>query len=199
MVSAGELVDGCDQLYYPLAYLSGYRRRRTPHGTLITRADHVAYQIENFIIRLGTVSDRALKLVNIVVQTGNQPRDCGWSVVAKNAHVAPTTARNRLDALDEAVRPHRETRNRIVHQGRYSDELLRKWEIYFVLEKETASRSDPLISRYRVLYKTMADNDVKSRRKDLLALADRVSDRIARLLESLLPVVERTKKQLSDA
>jgi hypothetical protein len=199
MLAAGELAVACDQLYYALAYLSGYRQGRMPYGTLITRADHVAYQVENFMIRLGAVTDRALKLVNIVFRFGIQPKDCRRSVVAENAHVAPTPVRKRLDALEEAVKPHRATRNRVVHQERYSDEELRKWEIFFVLERSTASKSDPLIGRYRALYKTMADNDVKSRRKNLLALADHVSDRIARLLESLLPIVERTKKQLSDA
>jgi hypothetical protein len=198
MLSAGELVAACDQLYYALAYLSGYRQRRMPYGALVTRADYVAYQVENFMIRLGGVTDRALKLVNIVFQLGIQARDCRRSVVAENAHVAPTPIRKRLDALEEAVRPHRATRNRVVHQERYSDEQLRKWGIFSALEKET-SKSDPLIGRYRVFYKTMADNDVKSRRKNLLALADRVSDRIARLLDSLLPIVERTKKQLSGA
>jgi hypothetical protein len=62
------------------------------------------------MIRLGGVTDRALKLVNIVFQLGIQARDCRRSVVAENAHVAPTPIRKRLDALEEAVRPHRATR-----------------------------------------------------------------------------------------
>ena len=197
MLSAGELVTACDQLQYAPVYLSGYHRRSTADGSLITRADHVAYQVENFMIRLGTVTDRALKLVNVVFQLGIQPKECRWSVVAENAHVAPTAVRKRLDAIEQAVRPHRAARNRIVHQERYSDEQLKKWEVFFVLEKSCAE-SDPLIRRYRTFYKTMADRDVRSRREELSVLSNGVSDRIARLLESLLPVVERTNQRLSD-
>lgn len=198
MASAGELVFVCDQLEYARVYLSGYRQRRTAGGSLITRADHVAYHVENFVIRLGTVTDRALKLVSIVFQLGIPPKECRRSVVAENAHVALTAVRKRLDALEEAVSPHRATRNQIAHQERYSDERLRKWEVFYVLQKSSGSESCPFVRRYRVLYKTMADHDVKSRREELLALTNRVSDRIARLLESLLPVVERTRRRLSE-
>ena len=96
-VSAGELVVACNQLEYALVYLSGYRQRRTADGSLITRADYVAYQIENFMIRLGTVTDRALRLVNVVFQLGIQPKECRRSVIADNAHVAPTPVRKQPD------------------------------------------------------------------------------------------------------
>jgi hypothetical protein len=102
--------------------MSGYRRRRTVHGSPITRAEHAAYEIENFLFRVGGVTDRALKLVNEAFRLGIQPRECRWSVVAENAHVRATPVRKHLDALAEAVSPHRSTRNRIVHQERYTDE-----------------------------------------------------------------------------
>jgi len=87
MIAAGELITACDQLKYALAYLSGYHRRRTFDGSLVTRADHVVYEVENFVIRLGMVTDRGLKLVNTVFQLGIPLRECRRSVIAENDHV----------------------------------------------------------------------------------------------------------------
>ena len=101
--SAGELITACDQLKYALVYLSGYRQRRTPEGILRTRVDYIIYQIENFMMRTGTVIDRSLKLVNIAFELGIQPKDCRRSVIAENAHVASTPVRKWLDALEKAL------------------------------------------------------------------------------------------------
>jgi hypothetical protein len=41
LVSAGQVCTACDQLHYALAYLSGYRARKTLGGDPITRADYI--------------------------------------------------------------------------------------------------------------------------------------------------------------
>jgi hypothetical protein len=199
LVSAGELMTACDQLSYALIYLSGYRRRRTADGSLITRSDHLAYQIENFVIRLGTITDRALKLVNTAFQLGIPPRECRRSVVAENTHVARTPVRKRLSELDAAINPHRAIRNRVVHGQRYSDSELNEIEGFFVLEKSSGVQSDPIINRYRILYKARTDAYVKTKKSEFLALANSVSNLVGLLLDSLLPVVERTHQGLSVA
>jgi len=197
LVSTGELMTACDQLGYALTYLSGYRRKTTTDGLLITRSDHLAYHVENFVIRLATITDRALKLVNITFQLGIQPRECRRSVVVENAHVAATPVRKRLIALDEAVNPHRKLRNRVVHQERYSDEALNEIEQFSVLEKSSSLKSDPLVNRYRQFYKTRADKYVKTKTAELVALANKVSESVGMLLESLLPIVESSHSRLS--
>ena len=50
--SASEVITACNQLEFALTYLSGYRNRLTSRGELISRADYIAYQLENLYLRL---------------------------------------------------------------------------------------------------------------------------------------------------
>jgi len=72
LILAGEISAACDQLHYALAYLSGYRSRKTLNGELITRADHIAYQMENLYLRLGMIPDRSYRLTNEIFRLGLQ-------------------------------------------------------------------------------------------------------------------------------
>jgi|HubBroStandDraft_6_1064221.scaffolds.fasta_scaffold148207_2 hypothetical protein len=108
--SAGQLMTTCEQLGYAIAYLSGYRRRATSERELIARSDWIAYNVEGFLTRIATISDRALKLVSIAFQLGIPPRECRFSVIAHNAHVANTQVRKALTNLEATLKPHRSTR-----------------------------------------------------------------------------------------
>jgi hypothetical protein len=76
LLSAGEVMVACDQLHYALAYLSGYRTRQTLDGERISRADYIAYHLENLYLRMAMITDRSLKLTNTVFQFGNA--GSGW-------------------------------------------------------------------------------------------------------------------------
>jgi hypothetical protein len=186
----------CDQLGYAIAHISGYRRRATSEGELIAGSDWVAYNVEGFLTRIGTISDRALKLVNIAFQLGIPQRECRFAVIAHNAHVANTEVRKGLTNLEATLKPHRSTRNSIVHHKQYSDEELGQVELYYVFEKESTGKKDPTMKRYRVLYKSLTDRYVKEKSSEFSDVRNQVTDRIASLFESLLPIVERIHTRL---
>jgi len=189
LLSACEVAVACNQLYYALAYLSGYRTRHTLQDELITRADYIAYHLENLYLRLGMITDRSLKLTNTVFRLGVPPRECSFRVVADNEHVRHTSVRARLNALNRAVEPYRDVRNSIAHHDRYSDPGLAEIETYFVLEK--AKEPGPVVVRSRQFFKWEADRYVESKRSELLPVTRALVEAIARLFDTLLPVFEQ--------
>lgn len=197
ILSAGELMTTCEQLGYAIAYLSGYRRRTALDGKVISRADWVAYNIEGFLTRVSSISDRALKLVNIAFQLGIPARECRLGVIAHNSHVAATPVRKELLSLEGALKPHRSTRNSIIHHKRYSDEELEQVELYYLVEKDATYEGDPLLERFRVFYKSQTDRYVKAKRLEFLDVRNQITDRVATLFESLLPIVQRIHTRLN--
>jgi hypothetical protein len=119
------------------------------------------------------------------------------TTVAENAHIAGTPIRARLKAIEKTISPHRPERNRVVHQATYSDEELRTWGMFAELQK-SAVESDQFISTWRHFYKAKADNYVKSKRQDLSTTMSVVFETVAQLLQSLLPIVQRTYRTFSE-
>jgi hypothetical protein len=187
-VSAGELVTACDQLHYALAYLSGYRSRRTHAGELISRADYLAYQLENLHLRLGMVSDRALKLANVVFLLGLPAREVKERSVVDNENIRGTSARKRLQKINRIVQPHREIRNSIAHHERYRDDGLTRLETFFVLEKSEESPQYPAVEGRRVMMKARTDAYVDEKRTQLEPVVEKLIEAVAAYLDSLVPI-----------
>lgn len=191
LVSAGEVSIACDQLHYALAYLSGYQSRKTSDGELITRADHIAYQMENLYLRLGMIPDRSLRLTNEVFRLGLPARECGTRSVTDNQHLRGTPVRARLRTIDRIVKPHRETRNTIAHLARYNDPALSKVEAFFILQKAKGPPDESVLERACHFYKREADAYVEAKRKEFGPIVSSLIDEVARLFETLLPPFRR--------
>jgi len=197
LLSTGEVIVACDQLHYALAYLSGYRARQTLEGELISRADYIAYQLENLYLRMGMITDRSLKLTNTVFRLGVPPRECRFHVVADNEHVRHTPVRARLRAIGKVVEPYREVRNTIAHLERYSDAKLAEIEGYFILEKSNEP-IDPVVEQFRHFYKKEADRYVEARRDELVPVVAALIQAVAKLFDALLPSFEQNHGRLGE-
>lgn len=180
---------------FALAYLSGYRACHTLDGELISRADYIAYQLENLYLRMGMITDRSLKLTNTVFRLGIPPRECRSHVVVDNEHVRHTPVRARLRALEKVVKPYRKVRNTIAHFKRYSDAELGEIEGYFILEKSNTPINS-VVERFRHFYKTKADRYVEARRDELVPVVGALIQAVAKLFDALLPVFEENHGRL---
>jgi len=191
LILAGEVSTACDQLHYTLAYLSGYHSRKTSDGELITRADYIAYQIENLYLRLGMIPDRSLRLTNEVFQLGLPARECGTRTVTDNQHLRGTPVRARLRAIDKIVKPHREARNTIAHLARYNDPALSKVEAFFILQKSEGPPDELVLERTRHLYKHKTDAYVEAKREEFGPIVSDIITEVAHLFETFLPPFRR--------
>ena len=87
-------------------------------GLNINRHDWLEYHISTFLVTFATVGDEALLLVNEVHCLGIDPRYCGASIVKSNKWVKDTLIPMQLDAIEKLIKPHRKTRNDLVHKGK---------------------------------------------------------------------------------
>ncbi len=191
LVLAGEVSVACDQLHYALAYLSGYQSRKTSDDELITRADYIAYQLENLYLRFAMIPDRSLRLTNEVFRLGLPARECGTRTVTDNQHLRGTPVRTRLRAIERIVKPYREVRNTIAHLARYNDPALSQVEVFFVLQKSEGPPDESVLERTRHIYKRETDSYVEAKRKEFGPIVSDLIDEVARLFETLLPPFRR--------
>jgi hypothetical protein len=191
LVSAGQVGTVCDQLHYALAYLSGYRARKTLGGAPITRADYIAYQMENLLLRLGMIPDRSLRLTNEVFRLGLPPRECGTRTITENQRLRGTSVRTRLRTLDKIVEPYRQARNTIAHHSRYNEPALAKFEVFSVLQKCEHPPDDSVLDRSRHLYKRKADTYIDAKREEFTPVVNKLVAEVAQLFDALLPHFKR--------
>jgi len=184
--ASDELVIICDQLDCGIAWLSGYSKKHMRDGQLITRADYIAFQVENVYLRTTSVVDRALILTNCVLGLGLTKSQCRWKRVLKSKEVKSTSAETALRQLDSAVDPFRTPRNVIAHHGRYSDESLRQLEMFSILEKSPDTESRDIIERYSGHFRICANQYVHMRRSELSPVVGLVQEAVSGLFDALL-------------
>ena len=196
LILAGEVSIACDQLNYALAYLSGYQTGKTSDGELITRADYIAYQLENLYLRFVMIPDRSLRLTNEVFRLGLPARECGMRTVTNNQHLKGTPVRPRLRAIEKIVKPYRKMRNTIAHLARYNDPALSRVEVYSVLQKAEGPPDDSVLERTRHFYKREADTYIEARRKEFGPIVSALIGEVERFFETLLPPFRRNHSAL---
>ena len=191
-----EVSIACDQLHYALSYLSGYQSRKTLNGELITRADYIAYQLENLYLRFIMIPDRSLRLTNEVFRLGIPARECKNRTVTDNQHLRGTEVRKCLRIIEKSVQPYREMRNTIAHLSRYNDPKLRKFEVYSILQKSEGPPNDPVLELTRYHYKHKADQYIDAKRNEFGPVVDSLVNQVGNFFEKLLSPFQINYKAL---
>ena len=152
-----QLDDIFNQLELSITFLSNFRSTDKLKIKDITRADHIKYHIENYIIRIVGTYDRSLILTNEVFRLGNIPRNCTQNIILQNTKIKDTATFTILKEIEKFVQNFREERNLIIHRGIYSTKQLRSLELLYksplILDKDVVPKSLP---------KFLADKYVKN-------------------------------------
>jgi hypothetical protein len=121
----------CKQLDYGIEFISNFRYRE---GIKITRIDHLIYNVENYIIRLQSIYDRILQIVNKVFHLGIDESQVSHSSIVSNIKVSRTNVPQKLKPLYKFIKRFSEERNTIIHRHSYIDLKLRKLELFYMAE-----------------------------------------------------------------
>jgi hypothetical protein len=78
----------CSQLYSAIEFLSNYNYKDTK--STAKRIEHLEYNLENFIIRLASVKDRTLQVINAVFHIGMDEGDVSERTIINNIKVHRT-------------------------------------------------------------------------------------------------------------
>ena len=81
------LFELCNQLERAINLLSNFRFNSKNE---ISRGDHLSYNVENYIIRLTSLTDRILQTINAVFHLGINEKDINERVIINNLKVTMT-------------------------------------------------------------------------------------------------------------
>ncbi|WP_213909581.1 Cthe_2314 family HEPN domain-containing protein [Stutzerimonas nitrititolerans] len=109
-----------------------------------SRADHLIYNIENYLIRLNSTYDRLLQLTNAVFHLCISEEHVSHSVIISNAKVqhCPDVVSN-LKAVKKHLDKNAQERHTIIHKHSLLDEKLRRVELLYhdeILEEMSDER-----------------------------------------------------------
>ncbi|WP_201554648.1 Cthe_2314 family HEPN domain-containing protein [Psychrobacter immobilis] len=158
------ITDCMEQLHFSIELLSGYRTSTSPDS--MNRHDHIVFAIENYYLRITSVYDRCLRLINILYNLGLPERDCKNSTIVKNIHVKGSDIETSLKALDKFTNSFRQFRNSVAHNETYSvDDKLQIIASYYFLEAKGVTD----IIKFKHLFKTETDKYIKDKKSEFNA------------------------------
>jgi hypothetical protein len=124
------LFELCNQLERALNLLSNFR---TDNKNEIGWGHHLTYNIENYFIRLDSLYDRVLQLVNAIYNFGLTDNFVNKKSVTKKISTVNgfSELNNSLEVLNKVLKNYSdEKRNVIVHRHSFFDQQLDRIEMY---------------------------------------------------------------------
>ncbi len=103
----------CNQLERAVELLSNFRFN-SKNG--ISRGEHLTYNVENYIIRLTSLTDRILQTINAVFHLGINEKDINERVIINNLKVTMTLLPASFNEFRKDLQKYVSERNVIVHR-----------------------------------------------------------------------------------
>ncbi|MGI2226312.1 Cthe_2314 family HEPN domain-containing protein [Shewanella frigidimarina] len=122
-------ISWCKQLDLAIELLSNfdYSKKET------SRADHLIYNVENYLIRIKSVHDRVLQLVNAVFHLCINEANVNHGVIVSNYKVQhrPEIIK-AVKAISKYLSEHEQIRHTLIHRHSLIDKDLKKIELFYL-------------------------------------------------------------------
>lgn len=122
-------ISWCKQLNLAIDLLSNFDYSKKE----ASRADHLIYNIENYLIRIKSVHDRVLQLVNAVFHLCINEANVNHGVIVSNYNVQhrPEILR-AVKAISKYLSEHEQIRHTLIHRHSLIDKDLKKVELFYL-------------------------------------------------------------------
>lgn len=122
------LIQLCYQLEYGIELLSNFNYSKK---SKVTRDQHLTYNVENYIIRLSSINDRLLQLVNAVFHLCIDEKNVNDRIVLTNLKVSRTNFEKLFKQFKNSNTKYIGERNTIIHKHSYLEKKLRKIHVLY--------------------------------------------------------------------
>ena len=103
----------------------------------ISRGDHLTYNVENYIIRVISVTDRLLQLINMVFNLNVDENKVNYKKVIGHVRIQNTLLEIQYSELKQILNQYYNDRNSVVHRHSYiNKELYRLQALYHTILTE---------------------------------------------------------------
>lgn len=194
----GNLISWCSQLDYSVLYISNYAATGSMKKSGINRYEHLAYHIENYLIRVNSVYDRVMQLVDAVFHLQNDPSNCRHEVIVNNLKVKRTDIPQSIKPLRKHLEKYRQERNVIIHHESYDDDTLRHLGLYTILTEQNADIGFSFKSNIPLLKKQAASDVVKCKKREYTEFNLKLASILSNTLDKLEQQYIKEEKHLRE-
>lgn len=121
-LTSHKIADTFEQLEHIPIYIKYFRNSKTYNEAGINKAKHMQYHMESHFIKIISILDLCLILINNVYKLGLIPQRCSFELVTQNLNVINTKAVKLIKLFKKSVVNIAKQRNLIVHRSTYYDE-----------------------------------------------------------------------------
>jgi hypothetical protein len=151
--------------------------------------------IENTIIRVQSIYDRVLILINKILNLGISNDSIGHNQLVTNAHVKKFNLEEKLKSINKACNEYRLARNTIIHHDRYSEDQLDR--LTLIIKADQLARENQqngIISSEEL--RELTEDVLGTKREELSKYLDKIEQKLFELYDSILPIYDYQKNKL---
>ncbi|MAX55995.1 MAG: hypothetical protein CL537_10890 [Alcanivoracaceae bacterium] len=173
----------------------GASYKSLPDETQVTADEFIEFAIENYFIRSSAIYDRCLIFVNRLLDLGIANESIVHELIVTNDHVKKYGLNEKLKAIRKKCTEYRVQRNKIVHHGRYSEEVfngisaMHKINSWQKVSGEKPSFSDEIVDK-------MTHEFIDIQLDEFSAHLESIEAKVHELYELSLPIYQTKKNDL---
>lgn len=183
----------CNQLEHGVELISNFNYNTTKN---VGRIDHLTYNIENYIIRLTSIHDRILQLINVTFHLCIHESDVNDRVILKNLKVSRTELPKNIKELQKVLQNYTGERNTIVHKYSYLNKQLKRLQIFYHPSVEEIYETKEKKEDFKYMRKEMLKEYISEKKEEFSNLNKECFSKLPAILDILLDHYKKTKKLL---
>lgn len=183
-------ISWCKQLDLAIELLSNFDYSKKT----ASRADHLIYNVENYLIRIKSVHDRVLQLVNAVFHLCINEANVNHGIIVSNYKVQHRPDIHKLvKKISKYLSDHEQIRHTLIHRHSLIDKDLKKIELFYLNNFEHID-DERKVKAYKYVRSDRLKRYITEKKKEFILINDALFELIDELLISLKPEYERQKK-----
>ena len=183
-------ISWCKQLDLAIDLLSNFDYSKKN----ASRADHLIYNIENYLIRIKSVHDRILQLVNAVFHLCINEANVNHGVIVSNYKVQHRPEIHKsVKSISKYLNEHEQIRHTLIHRHSLIDKNLKKIELFYLNNFEHIDDEEK-VKAYKYVRSDHLKRYIADKKKEFGLINSSLFKLIDELFILLKPEYERQKK-----
>ncbi|WP_417501265.1 Cthe_2314 family HEPN domain-containing protein [Marinobacter sp.] len=183
-------ISWCKQLDLAIDLLSNFDYSKKN----ASRADHLIYNIENYLIRIKSVHDRILQLVNAVFHLCINEANVNHGVIVSNYKVQHRPEIHKsVKSISKYFNEHEQIRHTLIHRHSFIDKNLKKIELFYLNNFEHIDDEEK-VKAYKYVRSDHLKRYIADKKKEFSLINSSLFKLIDELFILLKPEYERQKK-----
>jgi Cthe_2314-like HEPN len=186
----------CKQLTLAVEFMGNFDHSKAGNAS---KADHLIYNIENYIIRLNSILDRILQLVNALFHIGMNEEHVSYSAIVSNDKIVHRPEiQARIKELHKFLRTHAQARHALVHKHSLMDDEIDRIELFYLHDLNYLSNDD----KWKQTFKIFRANNLRKfsvkKTNEYTKVNQNLIEIIDRLMVSMLGEYKRQKSRIAN-